>query len=465
LETRATKLQWEGQNESLIFLRDVTEQKHLKENLTYLSHHDPLTGLSNRSSWINHLKKTIENVSSSNTLIAVFALHIHRLVQINNTLGYSIGDFLLKEIANRLITFTQRSNDAARIGGDEFVILFSHPTRVEAISDTAQKVLARLCEPYSIESDAWGISVSIGIGLYPHDTRDPEALLENAQMALQHARKIGKNNYYYYSSTLEEQAKERLAVENNLRSALNQQDLFLLYQPIVSLATGQIVGMEALLRLRDEDMETLLPSQFIPIAEETGVIVRIGMWALLNACAQNKEWQEMGLPPLTMAVNLSAVQLKETNFISMVTRILHRTGLSPQYLELELTESMMQDAESALRVLRALKEIRILSSIDDFGTGYSSLSHLRQFPFTTLKIDISFVRNLMNREEDRSLVSTIITMAHNFRLRTIAEGVESLEQLQVLQSLGCDEVQGYFLSKPVSADEATKMLSKPPRFF
>jgi diguanylate cyclase (GGDEF)-like protein len=466
LEMRSVKFQWGGSGATLVFLRDVTEQKQLQENLVYLAQRDPLTGLANRTSLMDYLKKAIASVSQSkNGLVAVFFLHIDRLGRINDTLGHAMGDLLLKEITKRLTIFTRGDDNAARVSGDEFVIILSNLTPMEAVSSVAQKIIDRLSEPYFLKGNEWEITLSIGISIYPNDARDPETLLEYAEMALHRGKKDGKNAYHYYSPTLQAKAKERLTVENSLRSAFHQQDLFLVYQPIVSIATGRIAGMEVLLRWKHAEMGVLSPSQFIPVAEETGMIVKIGTWVLLHACAQNRAWQDMGLSPITMAVNLSAIQLKEPDFISVITRTLNHTGLAPQYLELEMTESMMQDTECALHVLRSLHEIGVLSSIDDFGTGYSSLSHLRQFPFDTLKIDISFIRNMMRGEDDRNLVETIITMAHNFRLRTIAEGVETAEQLEVLQSLGCDEVQGFYLSKPLSADLATLRLSEQTHFF
>ncbi len=466
LEMHAVKLEREEAGATLVFLRNTTEQKQLQERLFNLAHRDGLTGLANRALLMDHLKKSIAGASRSNGLIAVLYLDIDRLARINNTLGHPMGNLLLKEIAKRLKVLMRGGDDTARVGGDEFAIILSDLTRVETIPNIAQKIIDRLGEPYSLEGGhEWGIALSIGISLYPNDARDPESLLEYAEMALHRAKRGGKNNYHYYSHTLQEGVKERLAVETNLRSALHEQNLFVVYQPIVSLTTGYIVGMEVLLRLKHENMGIIAPSRFIPVAEETGMIVKIGTGALLKACTQNKAWQEMGLPPLVMAVNLSAIQLKEANFLSMVNHVLRHTGLSPQYLELELTESLMQDTERTLRVLSSLHEIGVLSSIDDFGTGYSSLSHLRQFPFNTLKIDISFIRNMMNHQNNLNLVKTIITMAHNFELRTIAEGVETLEQLQTLQSLGCDEVQGFFVSKPLSADAATKRLSERKPFF
>lgn len=308
-------------------------------------------------------------------------------------------------------------------------------------------------------------TVSMGIAVYPDDTLDSETLLKYADMALYRAKEGGKNNYHYYSPAIQAKVIERLELEGSLRTALHQERLFLNYQPIVSLRTGQIVGMETLLRLRDTEGRTFVPAQFVPVAEETGMIVPIGEWVLRVSCAQNKAWQEMGLPEMVMAVNLSAVQLQEANFVSLITRVLHRTGLAPRCLELELTESMMRDTEHTLRVLRSLRDIGVLASIDDFGTGYSSLSHLRQFPFNTLKIDISFIRNMVSNEDDRRLVETIITMAHNLRLQTIAEGVETAEQLQALRSLGCDSAQGFFISKPLSADEVTARLFEKNAFF
>ncbi|MEK7702493.1 MAG: GGDEF domain-containing response regulator [Nitrospirota bacterium] len=464
LGSRSVQLKWKGKEATLIFLRDITEQKKSEKKLAHLTHHDALTGLPNRTFLLERLKKMIEHASQSSQLIAVFFLDIDRVAEVNDTLGFAMGDLLLQEISDRLTIIMRDIDLTARFGGHEFVA-FLPVTELEAISHLAQTILDRLSEPYFLEGDEWGVTLAIGISLYPRDASDPEMLLDNAKKALHCVKKVGKNKYEYYAKASQTSAKEQMAVENSLRSALYQKNLFLAYQPIVSLVTGQIVGMEVLLRLKHEQMGVISPSRFIPIAEETGMIVKIGTWTLLNACAQNKTWQEMGLPETTMAVNLSAVQIREPNFISVVKNVLKHTRLEPTSLELELTESLMQDTERTLYVLDALHQMGVLSSIDDFGTGYSSLSHLRKFPFNTLKIDISFVQNMMNNENDKGLVATIITMAHHFQLKTIAEGVETLEQLQILQSLGCDEGQGFYFSKPLSADAATLLLAKRQSFF
>lgn len=466
-EMYAVEILWEGQGGTLVFLKDITEQKKMAERLVYLTHRDALTGLPNRVLLTDFLQKMITTASQADRGFAVLLIEIDGLRRINDTLGYPSGNILLQEFGKRLTAFMRGSDRIARVGGDEFVIVLPNITGLEAMTSIIEKMTDPLCMPYDLEGDECMIALSIGISLYPKDTRDPEILLEYAEMASDHAKKNGtkKNRVHFYSPALQEQTQARLNLENDLRSAIVQHNLFPMYQPIVSLKTGKIVGMEVLLRLKHPQMGILHPGQFISIAEETGLIVEIGTWVLMTACAQSQEWQEMGIAPLTMAVNLSAIQLKEANFVTVVKRILHRTGLPPRYLELELTESMMQDAERTLRVLSALREIGVIASIDDFGTGYSSLSHLRQFPFHTLKIDISFVRNMMHHEKDRSLVKTIIMMAHNFQLQTIAEGVETLEQLQALQELGCDNAQGFFLSKPLSTEDATVRLFEKRLYF
>ncbi len=460
LEMSVTALEWRGEKTALATLRDVTEQKQLRDRLIHLSYHDTLTGLANRSLLMVHLKQAIARASRTKKWVAACFGDLDQFKQVNDTLGHPVGDLLLQEAAKRMETCLREGDSIARLGGDEFVILLPDLTRLEDISNVAQKIVNKLSLPYSFDGHEWVTTISLGISVYPDDTKDAETLLKYADMALYRAKESGKNTCHYYSPAIETRVLERRTLEESLRSAILEKRLFVNYQPIVSLRTGQILGLEGLLRLMDLSGEVLLPEQFIPIAEETGLIVSIGEWALHTVCTQNKIWQDMELPPVVTTVNLSARQLKMVSFVCRVANILKETGLPPSYLELELTESMMQDMEQAISGLRALKAMGVRTSVDDFGTGYSSLSHLRRFPLDTLKIDASFICNITSSKEDRALLETIVIMAHNLKLRAVAEGVENEEQLRILRSMGCDAGQGFYFSKPLSTEDTTAWLGQ-----
>lgn len=376
-------------------------------------------------------------------------------------MGHSVGDLLLNAVAERLTASVRDGDTVACLGGDEFTIILADVAKEEDVAKAAHKIHNVFSKPFDLEGRELFATTSIGISIYPKDGEDPETLLKNADTAMCRAKEEGRNNYQFYSPTMTVKAAERLALEDSLHHALQRGEFLLHYQPQVDLKTGQIIGMEALVRWQRPDRGMVSPKEFIPLAEETGLIVPIGEWVLRTACAQNKAWQAAGFPPIRMAVNLSARQFQQRNLIEMVARVLEETGLASNYLELELTESsIMQNVQTTIATLRELNAIGIAISIDDFGTGYSSLNYLKRFPINTLKIDQSFVHDIPNDPDDAAIVTAIITLAHSLKLKVIAEAVEIVEQLEFLRSLQCDKIQGYLFSKPLPAEEATKLLAE-----
>ncbi len=394
--------------------------------------------------------------------LAVLLIDLDNFKNVNDSLGHHAGDQLLQQLATRLVGSLREGDTVARLGGDEFVLILVNVASEEDASVVAQKILKLDTEPCTIDGHELFVTYSIGISFYPKDGEDAETLLKNADAALYRAKKQGGNNAQFCSAEMNAKALQRLTLENNLRNALKRQEFLLHYQARVDLHSGEITGMEALVRWQHPEQGLLIPpGQFIPVAEDSGLIVPLGAWVLHTACAQNKAWQAAGFKPVCIAVNLSARQFRQQDLVELVTRILQETGLDAAYLELELTESMiMQNVEAAIATLTRLKAIGVKFSIDDFGTGYSSLSYLKRFPIDSLKIDQSFVRDISTDPDDAAITKTIISMAHDLGLRVIAEGVETQEQETFLRLHHCDEIQGYFFSKPVPAKEFEVLLSK-----
>lgn len=455
----------QGKIEGIICVaQDITERKKSVERLNYLASHDALTNLPNRTLFYDRLGQAISRVAWRNRLVAVLFLDLDRFKVINDTLGHAVGDLLLQEVSKRLGLLLRSGDTVARLGGDEFVIILDDVAKAEDVAKVCQKILESLSKPLLLKEHELFITVSIGISLFPNDGRDAETLLKNADTAMYKAKEQGRNNYQHFSPNMNVKALERLALETNLRHALERNEFLLHFQPFVSLATGEIVGMEALIRWRHPDLGMVSPAQFIPLAEETGLIVPISEWVLKTACRQNKTWQELGLRPIRMAVNLSARQFYEKDFRKGVVATLRETGLEPHYLELELTEgTIMKSTDVTVTALDEFHQLGIAISIDDFGTGYSSLNYLKRFPVNKLKIDQSFVRDVVKDPDDAAITNAIVVLGHTLQLKTIAEGVETQEQLDFLRSIGCDEVQGYLFSKPLPAEEATKILAEGKR--
>jgi|SRR5579884_1106218 len=443
--------------------RDITERKQAERRLNYLANFDSLTDLPNRTLFYDRLDQAIARAQWQKRPLAVLFLDLDQFKTINDTLGHAFGDLLLKLAAERLKHCVRDGDTIARLGGDEFVLILEDLKEPQDTLPVAQKILESLSHPFLLEGRELFITTSMGIALYPHDGENCETLLKNADTAMYRAKDQGRNNYQLYSAAFNARGSDRLTLEHSLRRAVERKEFQLYYQPKINLATGLIIGVESVIRWKYPDVGTIPPVEFITLAEETGLILPIGEWVLRTACAQNKAWQKAGLPPICVAVNVSARQFQRQNMGEMIPKTLDEVGLSPRHLELELTENtLMKSSEATVATLRQLEAIGIEISVDDFGTGYSSLSYLKRFPVTTLKIDRTFIRDLITDPDDRAIVTAIITLAHSLKLKVVAEAVETKEQLQFLRSLQCDHVQGYLFSQPIPAEEMTRLLSHQP---
>jgi len=438
------------------------ERKRYQEQLEHQANYDVLTGLPNRNLLQDRLKRAVFAQRDARPIAVVF-IDLDHFKFINDSLGHTQGDKLLAIIAERLASIVREGDTVARLGGDEFVLVLNDQNKEDVIFRAMQRVLNKVSEPMTIDGQELYITCSAGVSLYPADAPDVETLLKNADVAMYRAKEHGRNNFQFYTPEMNDLANERLALEHSLRRALERNELLLHYQPKVNLETGRIVGAEALLRWQHPEWGLIAPERFIPIAEETGLIVQIGAWVIRTACNQARLWQDAGLPPVIMSVNLSARQFRQESFVKEVTQILHETGLKPEQLEMELTESMlMHNANAAISILAGLKSIGVRLSLDDFGTGYSSLSYLSRLPIDTLKIDRSFVQHIGDQDEcgNGILAQAIISLGHSLNLTVIAEGVETGEQLKFLKAHQCDEVQGFYFCKPTVAGEFAKMLAE-----
>ena len=440
--------------------RKLAEQVEMaKIELDHLAHHDALTGLPNRILLDDRLAQAIALAHRSGKQFAVLFMDLDGFKHINDSLGHSVGDQLLQSVGKRLLGCVRHSDTISRQGGDEFVVLLPDIDHPEDAALSAQKMLAAIALPHRIDQHDLHIGASIGISIYPDDGMDAETLIKHADTAMYHAKDQGRKTYAFFEQEMTARAIARQSIEASLRLALERQEFVLHYQPKIDLHSGAIVGIEALVRWQHPQRGLLAPADFGPIAEDSGLILPIGRWVLREACRQAQAWQDMGLPPVAISVNTSALEFRAKDFLVNLRELLEETRLLPRYLELELTESvLMRDARSTDSVLNALSAMGIQLAVDDFGTGYSSLSYLRRFPIDTLKIDSSFVSSMTHNANDASLVSAVISMGKSLKQRVIAEGVETAEQAAFLLEQQCDEGQGFFFSPPVVADALTPLL-------
>ncbi len=441
-------------------LSRLVEQKD--SQIERISHYDPLTNLPNRLLYLDRLGHELAHALRDNRMVAVMFVDLDRFKQVNDSFGYPAADWLLQAVAERLKSHVRASDTVARMGGDEFAFVLTGMKDAKNAGEIAQKILASFAhEPLSVGDSEIFVSASIGISVYPSDGADAATLVRNADAALYHAKKEGRNNFQYYAAQMNASARQRLTLETELRRALEREEFVLYYQPKVDLGSGKVTGMEALLRWQSAERGLVAPAEFIPLLEETGLILPVGEWVLHAACKQLQAWQTTGFPDIRMAVNLSALQFRQIDFAGIILDILKQNSFDPGTgsLELELTESMlMNNAEGTIATLDRLRETGVQFSIDDFGTGYSSLSYLKRFPIHSLKIDRSFVSGLEGNRDDAAIVAAIISLGHSLGLKVIAEGVETMAQLDCLRKMKCDEMQGYLFSRPVHAAEMTQLL-------
>jgi diguanylate cyclase (GGDEF)-like protein/PAS domain S-box-containing protein len=444
---------------AVIVFHEVSAARAMSVQMTHAAQHDLVTNLPNRLLLNDRSSRSIALARRQKKPMAVLFLDLDHFRYVNDSLGHAAGDQLLQSVSKRLVASLRDSDTVSPQGGDEFIILLSKVSHPEDAASSARKILRALGAAHTIKDQDLHINASIGISMFPEDGEEADTLIQNADMAMYHAKESGRNNFQFFTPAMNLQSVERQALEGNLRHALEREEFLLHYQPKVNLETGEITGVEALIRWAQPDHEVMLPGQFVHIAEDCGLINDIGRWVLREACRQGRAWQDLGLPPLTVSVNVSASELHEKNFVEGVRGVLAETGLAARYLELELTEGvLMEDAPSTVSTLQALKTMGVQLAVDDFGTGYSSPSYLRQFPIDVVKIDQSFVQELTADPDGSAIVTAIIDMGRSLRHLVIAEGIETQEQKENLQARRCAEGQGYLFSRPVAAKQFAQLL-------
>lgn len=436
------------------------ERKTTEERLAYMAQFDALTGLPNRTLYLDRLAHSLTEASRDKLPVGVLFVDVDRFKGVNDTLGHAVGDQLLVEIAARLSSIVRPTDSVGRLSGDEFAVALAHLAHAEDAGIVAQKIVASLSEPFTVNGSSVYVSASVGISIYPSDGAEPDVLLKNADAAMYRAKEAGRSTYQFFVPSMHERAVQRTRTESMLRGAVDRQEYLLYYQPKIDLATGRISGLEALLRWRSPDRGLVPPGDFISVLEDTGLIVEVGEWAIRDVCAQIRRWETSGIPAPPVAINLSPRQLRQPNLTAMIADVLSRSGVAPAKLEFELTETaLMADLELAAHTLETLKSSGVRISLDDFGTGYSSLNHIRRFPLDALKIDRGFVQGVTSNSDDATIVTAVIGLAHKLSLRVIAEGVETRAQLDFLRLHACDEAQGYHFARPLPREAITRMLA------
>lgn len=455
---------YELERDNAVLATRISEREQFAERLIHLAAYDALTGLPNRTLFRDRLTQAMARIDRDDKMLALLLLDMDRFKEINDTFGHDTGDRLLEAVADRLQQGLREVDTIARLGGDEFIMILENIGGADTTAAVAKKVVDVFTQPFILNEHELFIMPSIGIAFYPHDAQDANTLLRNADIAMYHAKRNGGGNFQFYTEQMHSQTTRQSALERELRSALARDELTLHYQPQIEIKSGRIVGLEALIRWHNEVLGTVAPDQFIPLAESIGLIEPIGEWVLRTACAQNKVWQEVGLPPLPVAVHLSTHQFRQGDLLKTILHALQETGLDPCYLELEITEGVvMSHSKETIDMLRRLGTLGTQISIDDFGSGYSSLAHLKHFAVRRIKINPSFIRDINTGPDDVAIVSAIIAMARSLHLKVTAVGVETEEQLSLLESLNCDDYQGYYFSRPLPADEMTELLHQHAR--
>ena len=461
LEFTMSEVRFEGRRLFIASARDVTARKEAEQRIMYLANHDALTDLPNRNLFQDRIRQMINQERRRNERGAVLFIDLDQFKTINDSLGHDVGDLLLKIVAERLVSSLRSEDTVARQGGDEFIVALPSIANAQDAGTVAQKLLDALIMPYQIKGRELHTSASIGIAIFPDDGKDGETLLKNSDIAMYHAKEAGRNNCQFFTPRMNQQAAERQSLGTCLRHALERNELLLHFQPMVEMASGKLMGMEVLLRWQHPEQGLIPPLKFIPLAEETGLIVPIGEWVLKSACLQLKTWRDQGYDVPLLAINLSARQFRQKMLAETIARILDETGVEARFVELEITESiLMENADEVVETLRKLNDMGLEISIDDFGTGYSSLSYLKRFPIDKLKIDRSFVQDIATDPDDAAIVTAIIALAHSLQMKVIAEGVEEAAQLVFLSRQGCDQYQGYYFSKPLPASEVVTTLQR-----